>query len=99
MHGVPDGRRAVAFSVENLCAGAGLSVRVRLDRAGHDGRGKVPHQRLHERIGSDGVLGVALALGTLLGIDGGGRGPSLPKFMAELRAIRQGDEEESPDEG
>ena len=29
----------------------------------------------------------------------GGRYPSLPKFMAELRAIRQGDDEESPDEG
>jgi len=29
----------------------------------------------------------------------GGRYPSLPKFMAELRAIRQGDEDESPDEG
>ncbi len=29
----------------------------------------------------------------------GGRYPSLPKFMTELRAIRQGDEEESPDEG
>ncbi|MCO5398065.1 UvrD-helicase domain-containing protein [Ralstonia soli] len=29
----------------------------------------------------------------------GGRYPSLPKFMAELRAIRQGDDDESPDEG
>lgn len=29
----------------------------------------------------------------------GGRYPSLSKFMAELRAIRQGDEDESPDEG
>jgi ATP-dependent helicase/nuclease subunit A len=29
----------------------------------------------------------------------GGRYPSLPKFMSELRAIRQGDDDESPDEG
>lgn len=45
-------------------------MRVRLDRPRHDLRGKVPNQRLHKGVGGDGIFGIALALGALLGIDG-----------------------------
>ncbi|MGA4344081.1 UvrD-helicase domain-containing protein [Ralstonia nicotianae] len=98
-HAAAQWRRAHRLLSRWLAVAPTLPVHDLLDHIVYTGELKRRYaERVPEANREQALANLDAFLKLALDLDGG-RYPSLPKFMAELRAIRQGDEEESPDEG